>query len=129
MTETTLTQLNINLMSIAAQSKELGIKIAYDLVVGIWPQTWGDTSCGFGGFAGQAITSAFTVVIENDNGYHVFIDGRYAYTVKRPNEMFWQAVASRKLIGGKSGVIYERIENNTKGIKNDRSQGTSVQEK
>jgi len=42
-------------------------------------QTWSDTSCGFGGMAGQAITEALTVVFRYGNFAAVFIAGRFAY--------------------------------------------------
>ena len=44
-------------------------------------QTWSDTSCGFGGMAGQSITDALTVVFRRGNFAAVFIAGKYAYHV------------------------------------------------
>lgn len=45
-----------------------------------WHQTWSSTSCGFGGVAGQAITTAQTVVIMYEgNGAYVYHHGRFAY--------------------------------------------------
>lgn len=36
----------------------------------MFPQVWGDTSLGFGGIGGQAITSAYTtIVIDNNTGW------------------------------------------------------------
>lgn len=38
------------------------------LLVYMFPQTWGDTSLGFGGMGGQAITTALTTIIgDNQN--------------------------------------------------------------
>ncbi len=50
-------------------------------------QTFSDTSCGFGGMAGQAFTTAPVVVIfrEHLGQAAVFVGGRFAYVVE-PNE-------------------------------------------
>jgi hypothetical protein len=49
-----------------------------------WPQTWSDTSLGFGGIAGQAISTAQTILLEDEEKgiAHVYHGGRYAYTCK-----------------------------------------------
>jgi hypothetical protein len=46
----------------------------------LFQQSWANTSCGFGGVAGQAITRADTVVIRHGNYARVYINRRYAYT-------------------------------------------------
>jgi len=44
-------------------------------------QTWGSTTCGWGGMGGAAMTSAYTVIIENKwAGFiAVYWDGKLAY--------------------------------------------------
>ena len=55
-----------------------------------FPQTWGDTSTGFGGIAGQAFTTAYTtVVIESSVNAAVYFGGRLAYVLRNPNAAFW----------------------------------------
>ena len=58
----------------------------------MFPQTWGSTSLGFGGIGGQAITTAYTVVV---NDYHdgycsVFFGNQLAYLIKNPNQAFYE---------------------------------------
>lgn len=55
-----------------------------DVSVDMFVQTWSDTSLGFGGVAGQAFTSAYTVVVFCDmtNEYAVYHGGRFAYLIK-----------------------------------------------
>ena len=60
----------------------------------MFPQIWGSTSLGFGGIGGQAITTAYTVVV---NDYHdgwcsVFFGDQLAYVVKNPNQIFYEDV-------------------------------------
>ena len=65
-----------------------------------FPQSWGDTSLGFGGMAGQAITSAQTVVMMTFEGEaYIYIGGRYAYVVKRPGARFWEAIQVLRMPG------------------------------
>lgn len=58
----------------------------------VFPQTWGSTSLGFGGFGGQAITEAYTVVmIDRVSGIAgVFFNERLAYAIEKPNEKFYE---------------------------------------
>ena len=47
-------------------------------------QVWGDTTCGFGGIGGQAMTAARTYVLVPISCYEkcfVYFGGRFAYTV------------------------------------------------
>lgn len=69
-------------------------------IYSIHKQMWADTSCGFGGMAGQAITNALTIVIEkNEHEFWVFHGGQLAYKIKNPNKFFFQDIASRQLKG------------------------------
>lgn len=46
-------------------------------------QAWADTTCGFGGIGGQAITTARTYVfvpVNVDERCYVYIGGRFAYS-------------------------------------------------
>lgn len=55
-----------------------------DFEIIIFEQTWGDTSLGFGGIGGQAITMAPTYVfIPNgvNQNYFVYFGARFAYDV------------------------------------------------
>ena len=80
----------------------------YDIVVyAMFPQTWGDTSLGFGGIAGQAVTTAYTTILEVDNTMLVFFGGRFAYSVKRPNQSFHEDVAKRVMRPVRSSYRYE----------------------
>lgn len=76
----------------------------------VFPQTWSSTALGFGGCGGQAITEAYTTVVEmtsykfesnkdtigriykklEDKVYAVFFDGRIAYMCLNPNSEFFR---------------------------------------
>ncbi len=81
--------------------------IIEDIIV--FSQTWSDTSCGFGGMAGQSFTSAFTTVLLSSEGCIVFIGDRYAYTVKKPSVNFINDLQCRHLKGAcdKKRSLYE----------------------
>lgn len=65
-----------------------------------WPQTWGSTSCGFGGIAGQAFTTAQTVIASGESdAVLVYHGGRFAYEVESPLPTFWEACGQRQLPG------------------------------
>lgn len=61
-----------------------------DLVsVVMFEQTWGSTALGFGGIGGQAITGAYTVIVEGPTGDAcVYFSGQMAYHIERPNAAF-----------------------------------------
>lgn len=74
----------------------------------VFPQTWSSTALGFDGCGGQAITEAYTTVVEmtlykfesgkdirgivykelEDKVYAVFFDGRIAYMCLNPDSEF-----------------------------------------
>ena len=76
----------------------------------VFPQTWSSTALGFDGCGGQAITEAYTTVVEmtsykfesgknikgiiykelDDKVYAVFFDGRIAYMCLNPNSEFFK---------------------------------------
>ena len=87
-----------NLIVIATQAKEHNLNLS-QCSIQVFEQTWGDTSCGFGGWAGQSMTKAFTIIFTDyHNGkIHVFIDGRHAYTVQRPTDEFLKCIANQRM--------------------------------
>ena len=67
--------------------------------VWVFTQMWGNTSLGFGGVGGDAMTSAWThVVLTNDGIYHIFFNGRYAYSVENPTERFKSDLENRTML-------------------------------
>lgn len=78
----------------------------------MFPQTWGDTSLGFSGIGGQAITTAYTTVIieSNSNYYGVFFGERLAYVIKEPNNMFCEDVQNMKMSNVAHSGKYKRKE-------------------
>lgn len=76
----------------------------------VFSQTWSSTALGFDGCGGQAITEAYTTVVEmtsykfesgkdirgiihkelDDKVYAVFFDGRIAYMCLNPNSEFFR---------------------------------------
>ena len=65
----------------------------------MFPQMWGSTALGFGGFGGQAMTSAYTTVV-NDvaYGYYgVFFGEKLAYLITEPNDKFFEDLKNQKM--------------------------------
>lgn len=76
----------------------------------VFPQTWSSTALGFDGCGGQAITEAYTTIVEmtsykfesgkdirgivykelEDKVYAVFFDGKIAYMCLNPNSEFFR---------------------------------------
>lgn len=79
-------------------------------MVAMFPQSWSDTSLGFGGLAGQAFTTAFTAVFADRKNaqFHVFIGGRYAYQAPEWNERFKADLREMKLRGKVESAIYRK---------------------
>jgi hypothetical protein len=64
----------------------------------VWPQTWSDMSCGFGGMSGQMITTKPTVVVIGPmQDACVYHGGKMAYKVNSVDEKFRKAVDNRNL--------------------------------
>ena len=79
----------------------------------MFPQTWSSTALGFGGIGGQAITAAYTIILESDQGagYCVYFGGRFAYRIVNPNEKFLEDIARRymsEVSGAKTK--YEKVD-------------------
>jgi hypothetical protein len=68
-------------------------------VIAMFPQTWSSTALGFGGLGGQAITDAYTIVINSQYGlgYCVYFGGRFAYRIERINDEFMNDMAKRSM--------------------------------
>lgn len=65
-----------------------------------WPQTWGNSACGFGGVACQAFWEAQTVIASGaTDNVLVYHRGEFAYEVAKPNGRFWQLCGQRTLPG------------------------------
>lgn len=81
-------------------------------VFAMFTQTWSSTALGFGGIGGQAITSAYTIVLESEygEGFCVYFGGRFAYRIQRPTEAFFDDVIHRKIVAVKEA--HSRYEKN-----------------
>lgn len=79
-------------------------------VLGVFEQMWASTALGFGGWGGQAITDAYTTVIQNlDTGYiGVFFGENLAYIIKRPNDMFYDDLMHHNLKAKSECYKYEK---------------------
>ena len=95
----------------AIKDKEnFNIKYYPDFEMFMFPQTWGDTSLGFGGIGGQAITSAYTTVVtDNTSGWcGVFFNEGLAYTIKDPNQNFYEDLRNMNMRNVREHYIYIR---------------------
>ena len=67
----------------------------------IFMQTWSDTATGLaeeGDFAGQAFTDAYTVVLEWDESFYVYLSKRLAYCDKDTiNNLFFEDLINQNL--------------------------------
>ena len=83
-----------------------------DLIVhAMFPQTWSSTALGFGGVGGQAITPAYTVIIESEHGlgYCVYFGGRFAYRIKRPSDYFFGDIIHQRMAHVSEYIKYEKV--------------------
>ena len=81
-------------------------------VIAMFPQVWSSTALGFGGVGGQAITTAYTIVLESDYyGYAVYFGSRFAYNVKRKaSEQFYLDLQGRHMASVADHCKYEKEE-------------------
>ena len=79
-------------------------------VYAMFSQTWSSTALGFGGLGGQAITSAYTIVLRSNylGEYCVYFGGRFAYHIKRINQKFIEDVMNREMRSVKNKGKYEQ---------------------
>jgi len=82
-----------------------------DFYVVMFPQSWGDTSCGFGGMGGQAITTAPTVVLTDENAgvIFVYINFRFAYLVTRPSDYFRECMEKQRFPGASKSALVKKL--------------------
>lgn len=93
----------------------------------VFPQTWSSTALGFSGCGGQAMTEAYTTVVEmswdyinktddirglnlttsEDRIYAVFFDGKFAYMYLNPSEQFFKDLNNRFMESQKRSQIYD----------------------
>ena len=93
----------------------------------VFPQTWSSTALGFGGCGGQAITEAYTTVVEmswdyinktddirglnltesKDRIYAVFVDGKFAYMYLNPSKQFFDDLDKRNMKSQRESKIYD----------------------
>ena len=88
----------------------LKIKYPEFEIIDVFMQTWGSTALGFGGWGGQAITSAYTTVIQNlDTGYvGVFFGEGLAYIIKNSNDKFCKDLQHHNLKAKYECYKYEK---------------------
>ena len=87
-------------------------------VVAMFPQTWGSTALGFGGIGGQAVTSAYVVVVQGPcRDCAVYFGSRFAYRIDNPNRKFWEDVAARCMVDVSGGKRAYETDQETKGAK------------
>ena len=68
-------------------------------------QAWGSTALGFGGFGGQAITTANTTVVRLGNGlWYVFFGSKLAYVVENPTKEFHEDLLNRRMADCQTAV-------------------------
>ena len=81
--------------------------------VEVFIQGWGSTALGFGGIGGQAMTSAYTTVVsDNEAGWHsVFFGDRLAYLIYNPNDIFFDDLRKHQMKPVYAASIYRRDTN------------------
>lgn len=80
--------------------------------INVFLQTWGSTCLGFGGIGGQAMTSAYTTVIweENTGIYGVFFNEGLGYVINNPNDLFMESINSHRMFERSRSVAYRKEE-------------------
>ena len=80
---------------------------SYDMIM--FPQTWGSTALGFGGWGGQAVTQEYTTVVKFSPSkiYGVYFSDKFAYIVKKPNKTFADDVNKREMKSAGDSHMYE----------------------
>lgn len=83
----------------------------------MFPQMWGDTSLGFGGIGGRAITAAYTIVVMDDSTEWcgVFFGERLAYIILNPNGKFYEDLSRGQMesVSRKERYFRKEIKENT----------------
>jgi len=63
----------------------------------MFQQTWSSGALGFGGIAGQAVTPAYSIVIECNGEYAVYFGSQFAYLVKGSKQAFFDDIRAMQL--------------------------------
>jgi len=84
--------------------KNCGKYYSSDFDIEIFEQVWGNTSGGFEGFGGSAMTTGTTYVLLPqphivDEPCQVYFDGFYAYSVPYENKTFLEDVRNHNIAG------------------------------
>lgn len=84
----------------------------HDATMKMFMQTWGSTALGFRGIGGQAITNAYTTIVEDyeEGLYSVFFGNRLAYVIHNPNQLFFEDMAKESMKPVYESGKYCRIE-------------------
>ena len=82
-----------------------------DVEVFMFPQGWSSTALGFGGIGGQAMTSAYTVIVSNLKDWAVYFNGRLAYVITNPTIEFMEDLRNHNMAEvGKTGGYQRKDE-------------------
>ena len=83
-----------------------------DLSLRVFPQVWGSTALGFGGIGGQAMTAAYTTVVEDayEGFYSVFFGERLAYLIQNPSDVFFEDMYKCNMKPVSQAGVYKRGE-------------------
>ena len=98
-------QSRIGTMSAGLKKRALWANLRPKFEAEVFTQVWPDTSCGLsddpGGFAGQAMTEAYTTVVHETTTdmYVVFFDNQPAYIVHDPSWEFLEDLRHHSLLG------------------------------
>lgn len=80
----------------------------HEVEVYSFPQSWSDTTMGFGGVGGQAFTSGQTTVITHGGNACVYVSGRLAYKIDWYNQKFLEDLGNHQMRGAREGKsVYE----------------------
>jgi len=85
---------------------------SWDLIVyAMFPQTWSSTALGFGGIGGQAVTPAYTIIIESEHGlgYCVYFGGRFAYRIERAADCFYSDITKQSMVKVTESHKYKKV--------------------
>lgn len=79
------------------------------IVYAMFPQMWSSTALGFGGLGGQAMTTAYVIVLKSDMdyGFCVYFGGRFAYRVEHANNLFFEHINKHNMASVKDYKQYE----------------------
>ncbi|GHU92848.1 hypothetical protein FACS1894208_00890 [Clostridia bacterium] len=79
-------------------------------VMALFKQVFGSTSGLFGGVGGQAITSAYVTVFQEQftGTVGVYCNSAFVYSIVNPSDRLWADVARRCMVPIKQSVIYDK---------------------